>query len=206
MKNLSEKKLNQIIKKNNLKFEKASKSEKVLMICKDVIETMKLRNIILEKGSYISSRDEDVKTRKGYDLKESLSQTSLLSCSTKCTVCMKGGLFLSRQRVGGNTPYGYLDLANENPLSDIFTDKQWHSLEYLFENWSQDSKTYVWLDDVRIVLITHLGIYYAEYKSNTTVYLILRTIINAKGEITKKILIEGIPKIRIPKWVKELDK
>lgn len=113
--------------KLNKKFQKATPSEKRIIIAQDVISQIVVGKFIPTKGGYFSSKN---------DLKGDL-QTCIIKPGFKCEVCEIGGLFTSLIKIENNfkmEDIGYIDNKHmEERLKKYFSEEQLALVESAFE-------------------------------------------------------------------------
>lgn len=133
---------NEEIKLKNKEFKEMSVAKKRVAIAKDALKQIKLRNFIVETGTYC---DVDIKKDLSGNLKKILQ-------TEQCTVCAKGALFAADILKRGN--YNFNDnnalplwfSAKESQtterLKGIFSTKQLDLMEIAFEGYYEDEAAY----------------------------------------------------------------
>jgi hypothetical protein len=138
MKNVKLKKLADIIKANNTKFNKLSKEEQIVEIAKDTIQRIKIEQLIPLVGTFINGSVLDIIINSNVKQFKTLINSSL----DGCTVCAKGALFCSY--VGRVNNFKIADLSYANSIKDsnhiklleIFDIEQLDLIEIAFEGQS----------------------------------------------------------------------
>lgn len=131
------------------KFDALPKYKKCMVVAQDVIDRIKLKQIAPRNGHFCSIVQSENWNLGGKSLKGLLE-----SPKTQCTVCAKGGLFLSYIGIVNNydisdNMYGRFSSAEElkseemGMLTKIFTRKQLSLIESCYEG-----KEYEWNDFV----------------------------------------------------------
>lgn len=175
------------IEAENENFEKATKSEKRVIIAKDCIIRIQSENICAAKSGFLSSSTEMNFRKLGGDLK------SLINSKVQCTTCAKGGLFLSY--IGRVNNFKVCNIENDNSsdgaehkkLLEIFNINQLALIEIAFEGVQYLTKYYKGnkIIDVNISydLILKAKLFGDKYHddSNKRLIAICKNIIKNKG-------------------------
>ena len=172
------------IESSNAAFKKMNKSRRRVQIAKDVIERIKLANLVASTGKIVDLVEH--KLEGSYSLKD------FINSPVSCSVCAKGGLFMSY--VGRVNKFSEKDFSydlnthhcNEmTKLLELFTEEQLVKIEYAFEGGQ-----YVWKDkqgndiDLTEEETDKLDEFYDENKKddNARLIKICENIIKNKGE------------------------
>lgn len=126
------------IEEDNEKFSKMSEAEKRITIAKDCIVRIQTAQMIAKTGNVIKGyqnywRAES--TEKKISIKEVLN----VKDNTNCSVCAKGGLFMSY--IGRVNEFSFDDISNDTELNspemiklqEVFEGKQLDLIETAFE-------------------------------------------------------------------------
>lgn len=183
MKTLKE--FNQYIEKSNAAFKKSNKSRRRVLIARDVIERIKLKNIYANQG--IICRFNDRISLRDKDSLKDFVNNNINSCQT----CAKGSMFISYVGRVNKFTYGEFshDLNTHNcnemqKLLELFSEEQLAKIEYAFEGGQ-----YVWRDsqgnkiEISDEEADKMDEFYQEYKKddNLRMIKICENIISNKG-------------------------
>lgn len=121
----------------NENFKQLTRQEKRLLVMEDAYQSYLNKEFNLRKGRHYLPKK--LLTYNDWELifNGSESQQRIIE-GEKCIVCMKGGLILSRAKLGNKIKFDTKKLSDNmscvNPLKDIFSKSEWYNIEDLFEN------------------------------------------------------------------------
>lgn len=179
------------IEKSNKAFEAMSPAEKRVAIARDAIERIKLGNVNPNRGYLLRNVIHFIETSK--DMKTIVNEES-------CTVCAKGGLFVSY--VGRVNNFNTCDLDDDSEcktsrpmkkLLELFTREQLDGIEVAFEE-----QSYSWTITGHREFINNCRSYQLNCKISSSydaMLSICKNIIKNKGEFVPTDYVD--PKARI---------
>ena len=137
--------LKTIIKRKQKLFSKMSIVEKRIAIAKDVIERIKISQFLPEQGVFCEIDGDDISEYEGKTITgEPITEVcDIVNSKQYCSVCAKGGLFMSYVGYVDNlkiddltygTRKASLNGNEMRSLSKIFSQKQLSLIETTFEN------------------------------------------------------------------------
>lgn len=140
MKNLEQ--LNLAIEKQNEAFNKMSKADKRVQIAKDCIARLKFKQLNAQTGVVISVLQGE------YEEEDSLKDV-MCNEELQCSVCAKGGLFLTyvgrvnKVLMGDVRSDNELESKEMKKLMEIFTAKQLTMIETTFEGYTPTGEQFM---------------------------------------------------------------
>ncbi len=135
-----------IIARNNEKFRQATRSQKRVLIAREVLAQLKTGRFIAKHGTFLFLDNEDVYADES-ELHKSLQELFLSKEIKNCSVCALGGLMFgctilnNKERVG-NLDVEFYGLGERirqngklrNGLNTFFSSEQLQLIEIAFEN------------------------------------------------------------------------
>ena len=125
-----------IIEKRNKMWDNATRQEKKILVCKDVLSMIEMPNYIVNQGHYLNFPEATGYQGHVKDFSNEHIQKDLLSGGVTCTACARGQMMLSRFRfkgVGGMENMLCDNFGTETALQDAFDKEELGFIEAIFE-------------------------------------------------------------------------